>query len=106
MGRQACRAGNELAIGPLRGPGVFANISACIHLGYRWHRVTLSYYRPCRVCAVTGPEHLISAVAAPAHTYVHMQLFKKNSTEVSHFYQRSDWYSTVVGPLPPVVTFL
>ena len=26
MGRQACRADNELAIGPLRGPGVPANI--------------------------------------------------------------------------------
>ena len=26
MSRQACRAGDELAIGPLRGPGVVANI--------------------------------------------------------------------------------
>jgi len=26
MGRQACRVGNKLAMGPLRGPGVAANI--------------------------------------------------------------------------------
>ena len=32
MGRQACRAGDELAMGPLRGPGVAVNI---LH-AYSW----------------------------------------------------------------------
>ena len=45
MGRQACRAGDELAMGPLRGPVVAANI---LH-AYIWgidglSRVTVSLY--------------------------------------------------------------